>query len=253
MRVLHRHLNIGVPGQFLDFRQRSTAANQFRDMRVPAGSMEVRNARVVSIRNANLLQVVLHHVRRVLTGEIREKLVARGKSDEPLSQFGNKFRVQRQDILSPVLGMTCFHRDGRAVSVQIKTLRRQAGQFAFPKAGHIGQEVDSRPLLPRNATDLLFAAAGRCNQLADFIGGQGPPLPANIDFRIQPLQPKQGVGQNPLCHDAPVAERIHCLDIVVIRPRRNVLRSSAATAGTPGPVRTEYRPASQSRNHRRCN
>jgi len=46
-----------------------------------------------------------------------------------------------------------------------------------------------------NAIDLLFAAAGRRNQLADLIGSQGTPLPANIDFRVQPLQPKQGVGQ----------------------------------------------------------
>jgi len=89
-------------------------------MRMSAGSVEVGDTRIVSIRNANPLQVMLHHDRRVLTGEFREKFVAWGEPDEPLSQFGNKFRVQRQDILSPVFRVNRLHRDGRAFGVQIK-------------------------------------------------------------------------------------------------------------------------------------
>lgn len=61
VRVLHRGANIRMPSKFTSFGQRGPAAEEFGNVRVPSGGMEVSDALLGLVGNSNTLQVLSDH------------------------------------------------------------------------------------------------------------------------------------------------------------------------------------------------
>ncbi|HEX4132932.1 MAG TPA: hypothetical protein VHZ24_23065 [Pirellulales bacterium] len=213
-----------MPGQFLRLGQRRTVAEQFGDMRMPAGGMEVGNAVFVFVSDADPFQVFLDHPPGLPAGKHREQLFPRLNALEPHAEHGDQFRMQRQHVLAAVLGIGRLDGDRRRHGIECKAPARQARKFVTPQACQERGEVDACPLLARIALDTDAAMPCGINELGHFIGRKRPPCVPHIDRRIQPLDARQRIARQTLGRDAPVAERPHCLEVLVIGAMTNVVR-----------------------------
>ena len=144
---------------------------QPRNVAMPASGVEIGNTLLGLVRDAGPLQVLLHHQPGPPLRELGKQRLVWLQSHNPFTDHRDQVRVQRQDVLTPVLRGCCGDNESRLCGIQVKAANRQTRQLGAAQARHVRQDVDPRSHLARVALNNLAAARSGLNQLDEFFFG----------------------------------------------------------------------------------
>ena len=143
VRVPHRHLDVGVPGQLLGFRKRNSISDELRDIRVPSSGVKVRHPFFGQVRDSDSLQILFDHEPCPTLFQFRKEQLVWLQVDDLSSDLSDKFRLKRQHVFLPMFRVGGFDGDGRRSCVEIKTISGQASQLSSPETSVVRGHVDS--------------------------------------------------------------------------------------------------------------
>jgi hypothetical protein len=142
----------------------------------------------------------------------------------PISQHGDKLRMQWKHVLFAMFGYGCLHGQRGRIAVQVETSRRQAGHFLAAQPCHVRDDVDPRTLLTGQIGDDFLAHSSGFHELRHFVRRQRAARMPDIDIGVQPLDAHDRIGRQASRSHQPIAERIERLDVMVIRAMPKVFR-----------------------------
>nr|WP_237170675.1 hypothetical protein [Paludisphaera borealis] len=222
MGVLHRHPHVGVPGQLARLDQRCPVPEQAGDVAVPAGGVEIGNALVRFVGDADPLQIELHHQPGFLAFDAGEQQVVRTEILHPFTHHDGQFRVDWQCVFASVFRAGGGDFQNRLLVVEPEGAGGQAAQLLPPQTGEEAGEVGPRPQLAVVALDDAARIPRRLHQPRNFLRRQRPPFMADVGFAVQPLDAGHRVGGQALCRHEPLAEFIDRLEVMVVGARAQI-------------------------------
>ncbi len=235
----HRQLDVGMPHRGLC---RSRCGARCRKHRAERRAQRVnvnRPAAVVALRDAGRSHVAVEDEAQPAGNG--EQPVGGGKAPlaDPLAEFGGQVGAERDRRAGAVLLVRRFEPDAFRAGRQVNAGNGQRAEFIAAKTGVDQGAVDEYPLTPqgeqslddfradvRGALPLPLAAAdgagvversvsGHGEQPADFVRGQGAPLPLRVGAFVGFGEFVQVVPGKPAGVPEPVGEPNHGIPVVV--------------------------------------
>ncbi|WP_337173580.1 hypothetical protein [Paludisphaera sp.] len=192
-------------------------------MAVPPGRVEIGDAVRRFVRDADPLQIELHHQPSFLPVQPGEERLIGVHACNPIRHHRHQFRVHRQRVFPAVLGAGGPHLQDRLGGMELEAARRQAGQLRAPEPGQKGHEIHPRPPFAAVALDLAAAFPRGRHQPGKLLRRQRPALVAHVGFGVQPVDAGHRIGGQAPARRQPLAEFIHRLEVVVVGARPQIL------------------------------
>lgn len=181
---------------------------------MPEG-MEVQDAAlIVGDRDARRAQIEAQHLCRSPALLEREEWLPWPVLTERIAQRLCKLLLERQHIVPPSLAALRWDRHRRCAALQVQAGTLEATDLACAEPGLDGKPVEQRSRLAGQPL-VLWAMTGRVEQPTQLLSAERPPFASSVHLGVERLERAQRVLGEQLARDGPLAELLHCAQVMV--------------------------------------